>query len=152
MFLGRLALSVALATSEWLGDQIGCNLLGLAGVTADLRQQKIDTERGVLVLKEALELGDLFPEHVRGVADTTNDTDTTGVGDGGGELGTSRDVHARQHDRVVDLQKIGGGGADALCSGEGGLADIPLVRLMPAWSCLCLAGKRKTAVARGALV
>lgn len=47
--------------------------------------------------------------------DTANDTETTGVCNGSRKLGASRDVHAREHDGVVDLQEIGGDGADLFC-------------------------------------
>ena len=110
-------------------------LLRLPRVAADLRDQKINTERRVLVLQEALQLCDLLPKHVWGVANTANDTNTSCVGDGGGELGTGSDVHAGQHDGVVDLEEIGRGGADLLCEKAlsacsivgygGGLGGIP---------------------------
>jgi hypothetical protein len=88
------------------------NSLGLPGATADLRNQEVHTERCVLVVEEALEFCDLFPEHVWGVADATDHTDATGVGDGCCELGTGGNVHAGEHDGVCDLEQVGGDRAD----------------------------------------
>jgi hypothetical protein len=45
---------------------------------------------------------------------TSNDTQTSGVGNGSGQLGTGGDVHTRQQDWVLDLQEIGGGGSQLL--------------------------------------
>lgn len=90
-------------------------LLGLTGATTDLREKQVDTERSVLVVEVLLELGDLLLEHLGGVADTTDDTHATGVGDGGSQLGTGSDVHAGKQDGVLDLEKIGDRGADLLC-------------------------------------
>lgn len=90
-------------------------ILGLASTATDLRKQEIDTEWCILVLEVSLELGNLLPKHVGRVANSSNDTDTSGIGDGGGELRTSSDVHAGQHDGVVDLQEIGRDRADLLC-------------------------------------
>lgn len=91
------------------------NVLRLSCATADLREEKVDAERRLVVLEETLQLCDLLSEHVWGVADTTNDTNTTGVGDGSGELWASGDVHTGEHDGVVDLQEIGRDRADLLC-------------------------------------
>lgn len=90
------------------------DLLGLTGIATNLGQQQVNTERGVLVIEEALQLGDLFLEHVRSVADTTDDTQTTGVGDRGRQLRAGGHVHTCQQDRVVDLEQIGDGSADDL--------------------------------------
>lgn len=83
-------------------------ILSLSGAGADLREKKVNTERCILVLEVALKLGDLFTQHVWGVSDTSNDTETTCIGDSSSELGAGRHVHASQHDGVVDLEKIGG--------------------------------------------
>lgn len=93
----------------------GLNILGLAGTATDLRKQKINTEWCVLVLQVSLELCDLLPKHVGCVSNTSNDTNTSSVGDSGCELRASGDVHASKHDRVVDLQEIGRDRADLLC-------------------------------------
>lgn len=63
----------------------------------------------------ALELGDLLAQHVWGVSDSANDTDSASVGHGGGELRAGSDVHAGKHDGVVDVEEVGGGGAEHLC-------------------------------------
>lgn len=91
------------------------SLLCLARTASDLWKQEIDTERRILVLKEALELGDLLAKHVWSVSYAADDADSSCIRDGSGQLRTSSDVHACQHDRVVDLQKICGGGLDLLC-------------------------------------
>ena len=64
-------------------------LLGLSCAATDLWEEQVDTEWSVLVLEEALELCNLLAEHVWGVADTTNDTDTASIGHGSSELRTS---------------------------------------------------------------
>jgi len=46
----------------------GPNLLGLPCAASYLWDQKIDAEGCVLVLEETLEFGDLFTEHIRGIA------------------------------------------------------------------------------------
>ena len=90
------------------------HLLGLTRTTTNLRKQKINTEGRVLVLQVTLELGDLFSQHVRCVANTTNDTETTSVGNGSSELGSSSHVHASKHDGVLDLEQISKLRADLL--------------------------------------
>jgi hypothetical protein len=47
-----------------------------------------------------------------GVADATDHTDATGVGDGCCELRAGGDVHAGEHDGVCDLEQVGGDRAD----------------------------------------
>ncbi len=79
-----------------------------------MRKEKVDTEGGVLVLQIALELGNLVTEHLRSVSDTSDDTETTGVGDGRGQLGPGSHVHACQQDGVVDLEQISEGSLDFL--------------------------------------
>lgn len=91
------------------------SLLGLTGAATDLGEKQVDTERSVLVVEVRLELLNLLLEHLGGVADTANDTQTAGVGDGGGKLGAGSDVHARKQDGVLDLEKISDGSADLLC-------------------------------------
>jgi hypothetical protein len=56
----------------------------------------------------------LLPEHLWGVSDTTNDTETTGVCDSGSQLGAGGHIHTSQEDWVVDLEKIGDGSAENL--------------------------------------
>jgi hypothetical protein len=105
------------------------DVLGLAGAAADLGEEEIDTEGGVLVVEVGLELADLVAEHVGGVVDATEDTHATGVGDGGGQLRASGDVHAGEENGVVDPEELGDLGADLLCEGEGiGSASGPVRR------------------------
>ena len=82
------------------------HLLGLTRTTTDLRKQKIDTERRVLVVEVTLELSNLLSQHVRCVTNTTNDAKTASVGNSSSELRTSSYVHASKHDRVLDLKQI----------------------------------------------
>ena len=84
----------------------GLGLLCLPGVSADLRDEEIDTEWSVLVLQEALQLGNLFSEHVRGVADAANDAQTASVRDSGSKLGAGCHVHAGKHDGMVDFEEV----------------------------------------------
>lgn len=49
---------------------------------------------------------------------SSNDTETTGIGDCGSQLGPSSNVHASKHDGVFDLQELGGGGLDLLWGGH----------------------------------
>lgn len=67
-------------------DQLGKLTLGVIGVgltstTADLGEEKINTEGGVFVVQEALKFGDLSPQKLRCVANSPDYADTTGVGD-----------------------------------------------------------------------
>lgn len=117
--LVEFALGVVVAREEeWLVAVVAQTskvcLLGLTSATTDLRQQEVNTERSLLVSKEALQLGDLLPEHVRCVANTTDDTQTTGVGDCGRQLRASGHVHTSQQNWVVDLEQISDGGTDDL--------------------------------------
>lgn len=93
---------------------LGVIVVGLASAAADLGKEQINTEGSVLVIEEALELSDLLAQHVRSVSDTTNDTETTSVGDSGSELRAGGNVHAREEDGVLDLEKIGDGSSELL--------------------------------------
>ena len=104
-----------LVTCEILGERRKY-VLGLASAATDLGEQQIDTERSVRVIEVLLELRNLLAEHVGSVTDTTNDTETSSVGDGSSQLGAGGDVHTGQKDGVLDLEKIRDGGANLLCS------------------------------------
>jgi len=103
-------------------------ILGLTGIATDLGEKQVDAEGGVLVVEVLLELGNLLAEHVGGVADTADDTETASVGDGSSQLGASGHVHAGQQDGVLDLEKIGDGRADLLCKG---VSPVPPARVTP---------------------
>lgn len=90
------------------------NSLGLASAAADLGEQQINTERSLLVVQVALQLSDLLLQHLGGVSNTTDNTQTTGVGDSSSQLRAGRHVHACQQNGVVDLEQIGDGSADDL--------------------------------------
>lgn len=96
----------------------GVCLLGLASTAANLGEEQVDTEGSVLIIQVALQLGDLLPEHIRSVTNTTDNTQTTGVGDRSRQLRASGHVHTSQQNRVVDLQQIGDGSADDLCGDD----------------------------------
>ena len=96
------------------------DVLGLAGVAADLGEEEIDAKGGVLVVEVRLELLDLVLEHVGGVVDAAEDSEAAGVGDSSRQLGAGSHVHASQEDGMLDLEKISDGGADLLCWGGGG--------------------------------
>lgn len=55
--------------------------LGLAGTAADLGKEQVDTEQGILVVQRALQFTALLAEHIGGVTDTTDNTQTTSVSD-----------------------------------------------------------------------
>ena len=99
--------------------------IGLPRRSSYLRQQQIYAERRVLVFEMALEILDRPLEELRTLADTANDTDTayggmlrvdrtrntsfvlTGVCYDGREFGTSSDIHACEHDWVIDGKELG---------------------------------------------
>lgn len=99
---------------ELIQFSLGVVVVGLPSATADLGKQEINTEGGVLVVQVALQFADLFTEHIRGIPNTTNNTETTRVGDSGSQLRASGDVHTGQQDGVVDLEQVGHRGADLL--------------------------------------
>jgi hypothetical protein len=102
------AAACAINSNEWHPLCFPC-------AATDLWEQKIDAKWSVLILQEALELGNLLSQHVWGISDTSDDTKTTGICDGCGELRASSDVHTGEEDRVVDLQEIRRDGAYLLC-------------------------------------
>lgn len=116
--LVQLALCVVVAVADQFmasrGTSDGKDSLGLASVSSDLRKKKVNTKRRALVLQVSLELGDLLAKHVRCVSKTTNDTETSGICDGGSELGSSSHVHTGKYDGVLDLKQIGELGTDLL--------------------------------------
>jgi len=93
---------------------LGVVVVGLSCIATNLWEQQIDTERSVLVVQEALQLCNLFPEHVWGVSDATDDTETAGIGDCGSKFRAGGNVHASKDDGVVDLQEIRRDGLDLL--------------------------------------
>lgn len=118
-------------------------VLGLAGAATNLGEQQVDTEGTVLVVEVLLELSDLLAEHVGSVTDTTNDTETSGVGDGSSQLGAGGDVHTSQEDRVLDLEKIRDGCTNLLYRLNAALAICATV-LSSAKSLVRFVGRRRT--------
>lgn len=122
--LVELALGVVVAVRcERLPCQSDCPLflrrymvclLGLTGTATDLGEEEVDTEGGILILQVALQLSDLFAEHIRSITNTTDDTQTTGIGDRSSQLRASGHVHTSQQNGVVDLKQIGDGSTDDL--------------------------------------
>ena len=90
----------------------GENALGFPCAAADLWDQQVNAEGGVLVVQEAFELGYLFPEHIWCVAHPSNDTQSTGIGDRCSELGASCYIHACEEDGMVDLEEVREGRAE----------------------------------------
>jgi len=99
-------------------------LLCLSCATADLGEQQINTEGGVLIIQVAFEFGDLLPQHIWSISDlydpsalidlfflrssySANNTKTASIRDCGSQSWTSSHVHAGKHDWVLDLQQIG---------------------------------------------
>ncbi len=95
-------------------EKEGAPILGLPCASPDLREQEINAERRCLVVQEALKLCDLLLQHLRRITNTANNAQTTGVRHRRRKLRAGRDVHAGEHDGVVDLQEIGNGRADLL--------------------------------------
>jgi hypothetical protein len=98
--------------------------LGLASASSNLRNQKVNTKRRALVVQEALQLCNLFTQHFRCVADTTNNTQATSISDSGGQLGASGHVHTCQQDGVVDLEQISESSTDLLYTRHSTLVQI----------------------------
>lgn len=95
--------------------QVEMGLLGLASTATNLGKEQINTEWCVLVLEERLQLGDLLAEHVWGVANSSDNTEATGIGNSGSELRASRNVHASKENWMVDLEEVGGDRAELFC-------------------------------------
>lgn len=57
----------------------------------------------------------MFPEHVWCVAHSSDDTETSCIGDCGCEFGTGGNVHSSEEDWVRDLEEVGDRCADDLC-------------------------------------
>jgi hypothetical protein len=74
----------------------------------------------------------LLTEHLGGIANATDDTETTGVGDSGGQLGPRSHVHACQQDGVVDLEQISDRGTDLFCLVV--MVNIGYCGHVPMWS------------------
>ena len=91
-------------------------LLCLPGTATDLGKEEINSKRGILVFEEGLEFGDLFPQHVWGIAYSSDDTETASIGNGCGEFGTCCNVHSCEQNRVIDLEQVGYRCADLLYS------------------------------------
>lgn len=125
--LVELALRVVVAGNP-LATFTSCVLenryvLGLSRAATDLGEEQIDTEGRTLVVKEALQLGDLLAEHVWGVANATEHTKTSGVGDSGSELRACCYVHTGEQHRVLDLQQVGELCADLLYALSAGACE-----------------------------
>lgn len=62
-------------------------LVGLASTGTNHREEEVDSERGVLVVEVLLDLVNLLLEELGRVADSSQDSDPSSVGDGSGESG-----------------------------------------------------------------
>ena len=83
------------------------SILCLSRIAANLRDQKIHAKRCILVFQESLQFGNLLTQHVRGVADASDDAETAGIGHRCCEFWTSGYVHTSEHDGVVDFEEVG---------------------------------------------
>jgi hypothetical protein len=100
-----------------------------------LGKQQINAERCILVVEVAFQLCDLLSKHVWSVSDlyswstltlviadavsyTTDDTESSRVGNGCGKLWTSCNVHTSQHYWVLDLEEVGDRSLDLLWGGH----------------------------------
>lgn len=81
----------------------------LAGVAADLWEGEVDAEGERLVLEQGLELRKHLVHLVRGVAQTADDTEATGVGDCGCEGCAGGLCHACEEDGALDAEEGGEG-------------------------------------------
>lgn len=90
-------------------------LLGLAGAATNLGEEQVNTKWGILVLEERLQLGNLLAEHVWGVANSSDNTKTSGICNCGSKLWASRNVHTSKDNWVVDLEEVGGDRAELFC-------------------------------------
>lgn len=75
----------------------------------------------------------LLTEHVRSVTDTSNDTDSSSVGDSSGELRPRSDVHSSQRDGVLDLEELGEFGGDS-CGMSASISSMFLFARPARWS------------------
>jgi hypothetical protein len=91
------------------------DILGFSCRAADLREQEVNAKGSVLISEVGLQLSDLLSEHLRSVANSANDTQSTGVGNSGSELRTGSNVHARKQDRMRDLEEVGDRCAKLFC-------------------------------------
>jgi hypothetical protein len=90
-------------------------LLCLPGTSTNLREEQVNPKWPILISQEALQLSNLFAEHIRCVAYTANNTETACICNGGSELGPGGDVHSSQKNGMVDLQEVGDRSPDLLC-------------------------------------
>lgn len=90
------------------------NPLCLPRTTTNLRQQQVDTERGILVIEVLFELCDLLAQLVGCVSETTDDSEAACVSYCCCKLWTCSNVHASQHYRVLDPKEVGCNGPELL--------------------------------------
>lgn len=55
----------------------------------------------------------LLTKHVRSVSNTSNNSDSSSVGDSSSKLGACGNVHSSQRDGVLDLEELGEFGGDS---------------------------------------
>ena len=68
-------------------------VVGLARRSTDLWKQEINPKGTIFIVEIFLQVGNGFSQKFGGVANATNDTQTTRIGDGGREFWTSNTVH-----------------------------------------------------------
>ncbi len=94
----------------------------LARAASNLRDGKVNTKRGVLVLQQSLDLVNLSLQIFGGHRETTDDAHATRVRHGSDQFGVGNAVHARKNDWVLDTQKLGDCGVDSFAHVDDDLA------------------------------
>eukprot|EP00408_Alexandrium_pacificum_P047664 CAMPEP_0171258516 /NCGR_PEP_ID=MMETSP0790-20130122/54428_1 /TAXON_ID=2925 /ORGANISM="Alexandrium catenella, Strain OF101" /LENGTH=462 /DNA_ID=CAMNT_0011726713 /DNA_START=252 /DNA_END=1638 /DNA_ORIENTATION=+ len=89
-------------------------VISLAGALANLGQQQIDAEGGVLVLQASLQLVNVGLQHLWCVANAADDAEAPVVRHGRGELWACGNVHPCEDDRVLDAKELRDRGGDGL--------------------------------------
>ena len=79
-----------------LGLKSGFCLLCLTGRTSDLGKQQINTKWCVLICEVGLELCNLLAEHIWCISYSSNNTQTSGIGDCCSEFWSSGNIHTSQ--------------------------------------------------------
>lgn len=85
----------------------GLYVLCFSGTTTNLRKKQVDAEWSVLVDQILLQLINLFPQHVRRVAHSSDHTKTSSICNSGSELRAGSNIHTGEEDWVLNAEKLG---------------------------------------------
>ena len=92
---------------QQLEERAACVVLvGLAGRTANLRQEQVHAPGRGLVLEPLLDLLALLTQHLRRVAKPADDAEPALVRDGRRQLRPRGDVHAGEEDRLAQAEEL----------------------------------------------